>query len=390
MPDLSNSGGLARCPELLYALIGKPIVTMEPWTESLNLSMSEAASRDPCTLIYYKDVVEGQDVTLASLHGGLNKQSQLIANHGSSKPSVRQNIAISWLHKLALQFEALPEATKIKSWGDAVSTIFSTPVALAGIFITFSGLAITAFQLIDKYKTRLDEQRKIELSPVQVEMEIKTEVLPKELLIGTSSHKVVKVSIRSSNKSPRDFSVLSTKWVATAYKLETLSEEDMLKQSISQECYAGGICMPILTPAYADSKRWIAFDGSDKHRTIIATGSLFADSIIRPNEVLIRQIVLFVPAGYHYAVFEASLPVVSRLHEELERKKGFQFAIAYKDSGVSRASLYMCPVHAENEVSDITTECLSVGSNKSDLGSASELITHYEYFLKTMTAEIPL
>ena len=38
---------------------------------------------------------------------------------------------------------------------------------MLNFFGTFAGLSIAAFQLIDKYNTSIDEQRKIQLSPVQ-------------------------------------------------------------------------------------------------------------------------------------------------------------------------------------------------------------------------------
>ena len=371
---------------------------MEPFTTSVDLDTARSGSADPCKLnpnINFD--LQLQDSNLALHENKRLSNGNLTSVQSVNNNSVKPSVVVAWLNRLALQFDSLPDATKTKSWGEAISTVFSAPIAAAGVFGTFAGLSIAAFQLIDKYNTSIDEQRKIQLSPVQVEMDVKTEILPVEKLIGDKKHKVVKVSIRARNKAPRDFTVLSTKWVAYAYKLELLPKEIAAKRSIKQECHDRKNCIGKLTPSYTNSKEWVALDGGKNNRIIIATGSLFSDNIIRPNEELFRQIILYMPTqGYHYAAFDVSMPVISRLHAKLLNDKSVQIGVAYETSDVSPITLYKCPLAVDVEGTDLSakeTGCSLLSDEKPRDGwtrilakdedkAALDLFTKYEFSQK--------
>ena len=149
----------------------------------------------------------------------------------------------------------------------------------------------------------------------------------------------------------------------------------------------------------------MAFHGEKNNRVIIATGSLFSDNIIRPNEELFRQIILYIPTqDYHYAAFNVSMPVISYLHSKLLNEKNLQIGVAYESSDVLPITLYKCPLAIDVEGADLGAQksgCSPLSDEKPsgwltrifakyEDNAELDLVTKYEFSQKIVAIEIPI
>lgn len=281
---------------------------------------------------------------------------------------------------IADELEGLPDGQKVKPWTEILISFVSTPLAIVGAFVTLAGVSIAAADLYVKYSVRQAEELRIRNSPVHVALDVKVSRAPSsDIAINSTPYVALLIDVSAKNLSQRDFYILSNKWVAYGIALKPRFGFDPRDASAFEHSF---------NPS--DQKQ---FKHLDEVKSPVASGSIFADNVLRPAEIISRRILVYAPNNeYRYLRLEFSLPIISKAaRDDYFEKQRKDLFLAYSGMGVGEWNLYECPEKSVIEGGEVVGSLDANPKCSSLLASRSpEYIKKLEFLQKLVVTEVAI
>lgn len=247
---------------------------------------------------------------------------------------------------LASKADALPDASKLKTWSEICFSLLTAPTS---IIATAVGGSLAFFQWYLPYKEAESKKRVIQRSPVHVEVTVNARpVANLPSIIGGTEFTPVVILVAAKNTTSREFAIINSKFAVLGVIIKpNASKDDLISHDHGQDVAESA--------SSTDFRKYYS-----EQRTLVASGDIFRfDSAIRPSETLRQSLVVYTRKNStNYLRIQITLPIIASSTEKyLEDKFNLKPIPSYRHiDTIEEVDWKLCPMKRNASVDTNTSQ----------------------------------